>query len=31
MTAPADEAGVYAEFTGIVPENQLTGEVTLYP
>jgi len=31
MTAPADEAGVYAEFTGIVPENQLTGEVVLYP
>ena len=31
MTAPADEAGVYAEFSGIVPENQLLGEVVLYP
>jgi len=31
MTAPADEAGIYAEFSGIVPENQLTGEVVLYP
>lgn len=31
MTAPADSAGVYAEFSGIVPENRLAGEVTLYP
>lgn len=31
MTAPADAAGVYAEFSGIVPESQLAGEVVLYP
>ena len=31
MTAPADATGVYAEFSGIVPENRLAGEVILYP
>lgn len=31
MTAPADAEGVYAEFTGIIPENQLAEEVVLYP
>ena len=31
MTAPADAAGIYAEFSGIIPENQLVGEVILYP
>lgn len=31
MTAPADADGVYAEFSGIVPENGLAGEVILYP
>lgn len=31
MSAPADAAGVYAEFSGIVPENSLAGEVILYP
>lgn len=31
MTAPADAAGVYAEFSGLIPENSLAGEVILYP
>ena len=31
MTVPATDASVHAEFAGIAPESQLTGQVTLYP
>lgn len=31
MTVPATTSSIYAEFAGIVPENTLTGQVTLYP
>jgi Flp pilus assembly protein TadG len=31
MTVPATPTSIYAEFAGIVPDSQLTGQVILYP
>lgn len=31
MTVPATATSLYAEFAGLIPEDQLTGQVILYP
>lgn len=31
MTVPATATSLHAEFAGLIPENQLTGQVVLYP